>query len=82
MLGIGQGIATILLTEFGMSEMEPGDKGEAASGLVNTALVLGGSIGLALSPVVFAGSSAGLAAAHAYGTVFTAATWFYVIALP
>jgi predicted MFS family arabinose efflux permease len=85
-LGIGQGIAIILLTEFGMSGVASADNG-AASGLVNTAHQLGGSIGLALLTVVFAGSgsggtSAGLAEANSYGAVFTSATWFYALAVP
>jgi EmrB/QacA subfamily drug resistance transporter len=83
-LGIGQGIAIILLTEFGMSGVAPTDNG-AASGLVNTAHQLGGSIGLALLTVVFAGSggtAAGTVGADAYGTVFTSATWFYALAVP
>lgn len=85
-LGLGQGIAIILLTEFGMSTVAPADNG-AASGLVNTAHQLGGSIGLALLTVVFAasgGPGAGTVQleAHAYAAVFTAATWFYALAIP
>ncbi|MDR6986497.1 EmrB/QacA subfamily drug resistance transporter [Paenarthrobacter nitroguajacolicus] len=83
-LGIGQGTAIILLTEFGMSGVAPADNG-AASGLVNTAHQLGGSIGLALLTVVFAGSGGtaeGTAGAEAYGAVFTCATWFYALAVP
>lgn len=83
-LGIGQGIAIILLTEFGMSGVAPVDNG-AASGLVNTAHQLGGSLGLALLTVVFAGSggtSAGPLEVNAYGAVFTSAAWFYAFALP
>lgn len=84
-LGIGQGIAIILLTEFGMSNVAPADNG-AASGLVNTAHQLGGSIGLALLTVVFAasrGPGAGTVQteAHAYAAVFSAATWFYAVAI-
>lgn len=85
-LGVGQGIAIILLTEFGMSNVAPADNG-AASGLVNTAHQLGGSIGLALLTVVFAasrGPGAGTVQteAHAYAAVFSAATWFYAVAIP
>jgi EmrB/QacA subfamily drug resistance transporter len=83
-LGTGQGIAIILLTEFGMSGVAPADNG-AASGLVNTAHQLGGSIGLALLTVVFA-SASGTAArpveAAAYGAVFSWSTLFYVLAVP
>ncbi|MFE4500923.1 DHA2 family efflux MFS transporter permease subunit [Rhodococcus sp. NPDC056743] len=85
-LGTGQGIAIILLTEFGMSNVAPEDNG-AASGLVNTAHQLGGSIGLAVLTVIFgaaAGSSAtphSPADAHAYSAVFGASVWFYAIAV-
>lgn len=84
-LGVGQGIAIIVLTEFGMSGVAPEDNG-AGSGLVNTAHQLGGSIGLALLTVVFS-AAAGTdsphtpAGAQAYAAVFTAATWFYVLAV-
>lgn len=79
-LGVGQGIAIILLTEFGMAGVPAEDSG-AASGLVNTAHQLGGTVGLALLTVVFAGVSGGSASAAPYSTVFQAATWFYVIAV-
>ncbi|MGZ6678155.1 MAG: MFS transporter [Nocardioides sp.] len=85
-LGVGQGIAIILLTEFGMADVAPTDAG-AASGLVNTAHQLGGSIGLALLTVVFgsavhhdAAPSAALQA-HGYAQVFTVATFFYAAAV-
>ena len=84
-LGVGQGIAIIVLTEFGMYGVAPEDNG-AGSGLVNTAHQLGGSIGLALLTVVFS-AAAGTDAPHApadaqaYAAVFTAATWFYVLAV-
>jgi len=67
-----------------MSGVAPADNG-AASGLVNTAHQLGGSIGLALLTVVFAGSGGtaqGMAGAEAYGAVFASATWFYALAVP
>ena len=84
-LGAGQGVAIILLTEFGMSRVAPEDNG-AASGLVNTAHQLGGSIGLALLTVVFsraAGADAAPAMADvsSYAAVFNAATWFYALAI-
>lgn len=87
-LGAGQGVAIILLTDLGMSGVEPGDTG-AASGLVNTAHQIGGSVGLALLTVVFAasaptgalGTSRDLRSqAQAYSDVFGAATWFYALA--
>ena len=84
-LGAGQGIAIILLTEFGMADVEPTDAG-AASGLVNTAHQLGGSIGLALLTVVFGAavhhdpSPSRTLAAQGYAQVFTVAIFFYVAA--
>lgn len=85
-LGVGQGIAIILFTDFGMSGIEPHDAG-AGSGLVNTAHQLGGSIGLALLTVVFGSgvdhdnSPSTVLAAHGYATVFEVATLFYVLAV-
>lgn len=86
-LGAGQGIAIILLTEFGMTRVAPEDNG-AASGLVNTAHQLGGTIGLALLTVVFTAATANAtmsagaqADAGAYAAVFQFATWFYVLAV-
>lgn len=84
-LGIGQGIAIILLTDFGMAGVDPADAG-AASGLVNTAHQLGGSIGLALLTVVYEAavrnSHAPVAslAARGYATVFEVSTVFYAAA--
>lgn len=60
MLGIGQGIALSPLTVVGVAGVDAADAG-AASGLVNAAHQLGGSLGLALLVVVFAAS--GLAGA-------------------
>ena len=85
-LGIGQGIAIILLTDFGMAEVDPGDAG-AASGLVNTAHQIGGSIGLALLTVVYGAAVHHDAApdavtqAHGYAVVFDVATGFYALAV-
>ena len=88
-LGAGQGVAIILLTELGMAGVDPADTG-AASGLVNTAHQIGGSIGLALLTVVFAAAAPPRTAdgpgdlgtqAHAYSAVFGAATWFYALAV-
>ncbi|NGN95573.1 MFS transporter [Nocardioides sp. KC13] len=85
-LGVGQGIAIILLTDFGMAEVDPGDAG-AASGLVNTAHQLGGSIGLALLTVVY-GSAVhhdpapdAVTQAHGFAAVFDVATGFYALAV-
>ncbi|EGD42890.1 puromycin resistance protein Pur8 [Nocardioidaceae bacterium Broad-1] len=85
-LGIGQGIAIILLTDFGMAEVDPGDAG-AASGLVNTAHQIGGSIGLALLTVVYGAAvhhdaaPDAVAQAHGYAVVFDVATGFYALAV-
>jgi EmrB/QacA subfamily drug resistance transporter len=85
-LGVGQGIAIILLTELGMAGVEPADAG-AASGLVNTAHQLGGSIGLASLTVVFGGAvhhdpaPVATVAARGYATVFEVATLFYAAAV-
>ena len=85
-LGVGQGIAIILLTDLGMSDVAPHDAG-AASGLVNTAHQLGGSVGLALLTVVFGAAvhhdaaPAPALAAHGFATVFQVATGFYALAV-
>lgn len=85
-LGIGQGIAIILLTDFGMAEVDPGDAG-AASGLVNTAHQIGGSIGLALLTVVYGAAvhhspaPDAVTQAHGYAVVFDVATGFYALAV-
>lgn len=52
LLGIGQGLALSPLTIAGVAGVPAADAG-AASGLVNTAHQLGGSVGLALLVVVF-----------------------------
>ncbi|MEI7057346.1 MFS transporter [Nocardioides sp. CCNWLW239] len=85
-LGIGQGIAIILLTDFGMAEVDPGDAG-AASGLVNTAHQIGGSIGLALLTVVYGAAvhhdpvPDAVTQADGYAVVFDVATGFYALAV-
>ena len=84
-LGIGQGIAIILFTDFGMADIDPTDAG-AASGLVNTAHQIGGSIGLALLTVVYGAAvhddqgPVASATALGYSTVFQVATIFYAAA--
>jgi sugar phosphate permease len=62
-----------------MSGIHDNDRG-AASGLVNTAHQLGGSVGLALLTVVFGAANA--QSAEGYSSVFTVATAFYVLAVP
>ncbi len=51
-LGIGAGIVFIPFTTLGLNHVEPGDAG-AASGLVNVAHQIGGSVGLAIVATVF-----------------------------
>jgi EmrB/QacA subfamily drug resistance transporter len=73
LIGLGQGASLSPLTNAGMTDIEPRDAG-AASGLVNVAHQLGGSLGLGILTVVFAhgeasnvdaaGISAGVRAAY------------------
>lgn len=53
LVGLGQGASLSPLTTAGMTDVEPRDAG-AASGLVNVAHQLGGSLGLGILTVVFA----------------------------
>ncbi|MDN4614099.1 MFS transporter [Leifsonia sp. F6_8S_P_1B] len=83
-LGIGQGIAIILLTQFGMADV-PADQAGAGSGLVNTAHQLGGSVGLAVLAGVFIAAGGDRAAIAAqvtgYQAVFHVAAGFYALAV-
>ena len=56
LLGIGIGIAFTPLTSAGIAGVAPGDAG-AASGLVNVAHQLGGSLGLGILVTVFASAT-------------------------
>ncbi len=56
LLGLGIGSALVPLTTAGIAGVEPDDAG-AASGLVNVAQQLGGSLGLGILVTVFAGAS-------------------------
>ncbi|OII09181.1 MFS transporter [Curtobacterium sp. MCBA15_008] len=83
-LGIGQGIAIILLTQSGMDNV-PSDQAGAGSGLVNTAHQLGGSVGLAILAGIFV-SVAGVrptvsAQVLAFQSVFHVAAGFYALAI-
>jgi hypothetical protein len=78
-IGVGQGIAIILMTNGGVAGVSAEDAG-AASGLVNVAHQLGGSLGIAILTIAFAhgavhGEVAGFHAA------FTGAYVFFIIAL-
>jgi len=68
-LGIGMGLALAPLTSAGIAGVAPADAG-AASGLVNTAHQLGGSLGLSILVTIFAGAARSAAhhpVAHAPG---------------
>jgi len=66
LLGTGMGMALTPLTGAGIAGVDPADAG-AASGVVNVAQQLGGSLGLAILVTVFASAqdAAGGATAHA-----------------
>jgi predicted MFS family arabinose efflux permease len=96
LLGIGIGIAFTPLTAAGIAGVAPGDAG-AASGLLNVAQQLGGSLGLGILITVFASASrnaaqhplAGVSAhaearhelAHAVGTSLTGSAVLLFLAL-
>ena len=52
-IGVGQGIAIILMTNGRVADVEPHDAG-AASGLVNVAHQLGGPLGIAILTIAYA----------------------------
>ncbi|XVV16054.1 MFS transporter [Actinoplanes sp. CA-131856] len=78
-IGAGLGIAIILLTNGGVADVEPRDAG-AASGLVNVAHQLGGSLGIAILTIAYARAvpHGKVAAFHA---AFSGAVVFFVLAL-
>jgi EmrB/QacA subfamily drug resistance transporter len=96
LLGIGMGIAFMPLTAAGIAGVAPSDAG-AASGLVNVAHQLGGSLGLGILVTVFAGATRGAAQhpldgvsaatearyelAHAVATSLTGSAVFLALAL-
>ena len=87
LLGVGMGIAFTPLTAAGVAGVAPGDAG-AASGLVNVAHQLGGSLGLGILVTVFAaseGSPGGAVSrhelAHAVGSSLTGSAVFVALAL-
>ncbi len=93
LLGVGLGIALTPLTSAGVAGVHPDDAG-AASGLVNVAHQLGGSLGLGILVTVFASASRGAAEhaptgatgvryelAEAVGTALTGSALFFALAL-
>jgi EmrB/QacA subfamily drug resistance transporter len=85
LIGISNGAAMAPLTTSGVRGVQSRDQG-AASGLVNVAHQLGGSIGLSTLIVVFAATanselSGPVEMAHQVSAVFTAAAFMNVLAL-
>ncbi|MDR5752427.1 MULTISPECIES: MFS transporter [unclassified Caballeronia] len=85
LIGIGNGGAMAPLTTSGVRGVEAGDQG-AASGLVNVAHQLGGSIGLSILIVVFAASAdpqltSAVEMSNQVSAVFVAAAMMNVLAL-
>ncbi|RED37392.1 MFS transporter [Paenibacillus sp. VMFN-D1] len=85
LLGVGAGIIFIPFTSLGLSNVEARDAG-AASGLVNVAHQIGGSVGLAVLASIFggkapAGSLSKQAFAHAVSLTITGSTLFFAASL-
>ncbi|HWH96365.1 MAG TPA: MFS transporter [Baekduia sp.] len=86
LMGIGMGAALTPLTAAGIAGVEPADAG-AASGVVNVAHQLGGSLGLGILVTVFAsaergsGGSATHALAHAVSSALSGSAIFLALGL-
>jgi EmrB/QacA subfamily drug resistance transporter len=86
MMGIGMGAALTPLTAAGIAGVQPDDAG-AASGVVNVAHQLGGSLGLGILVTVFAsaqrssGGTATHALAHAVSSAVTGSAIFLALGL-
>lgn len=86
MMGIGMGAALTPLTAAGIAGVKPDDAG-AASGVVNVAHQLGGSLGLGILVTVFASAerhasgSAAHALAHAVSSAVTGSAIFLALGL-
>jgi EmrB/QacA subfamily drug resistance transporter len=80
LLGVGMGAALAPLTASGIAGVEPADAG-AASGVVNVAHQLGGSLGLSILVTVFAGAGGDHDLAHAVGAAITGSTVLLTLAL-
>ena len=79
-LGVGAGAAFTPLTASGVAGVAPEDAG-AASGLVNVAHQLGGSLGLGILVTVFASATPSAGLAHAISTTLMAGTGMLVLTL-
>jgi EmrB/QacA subfamily drug resistance transporter len=85
LIGLGQGGALAPLTSAAIADVDPADAG-AASGVINVAHQLGGSLGLGVLVTVFAATnSSGLdpraLLAHRIGTTLTASAAMLALAL-
>jgi EmrB/QacA subfamily drug resistance transporter len=80
MMGFGMGGALAPLTAAGIAGVENADAG-AASGLVNAAHQLGGSLGLSVLVTVFAGAGGEAAMAHAVSVALTGSAALLTLAL-
>lgn len=80
LLGLGQGLTLSPLTVAGIADI-PSDAAGAASGLVNVAHQLGGSLGLAVLVLVFAAGDGSLLLAHRLASVFAAGAVMLGLAL-
>ena len=78
--GAGAGAAFTPLTASGVAGVAPEDAG-AASGLVNVAHQLGGSLGLGILVTVFASATPSAGLAHAISTTLMAGTGMLVLTL-
>jgi len=79
-LGAGAGAAFTPLTASGVAGVAPEDAG-AASGLVNVAHQLGGSLGLGILVTVFASATPSAGLAHAISTALMAGTGMLMLTL-
>ncbi|HEX6714095.1 MAG TPA: MFS transporter [Thermoleophilaceae bacterium] len=80
MMGMGMGAALAPLTAAGIAGVEPADAG-AASGVVNAAHQLGGSLGLSVLVTVFAAGGGEADLARAVSLAFTGSAALLTVAL-
>jgi hypothetical protein len=85
LIGLGQGGALATLTSAGIADVDPADAG-AASGVINVAHQLGGSLGLGVLVTVFAATNSGgldprVLLAHRIGTTLTTGAAMLALAL-